>query len=274
MTRLVRPVAVLALAVGSCAAASPALADGLEHEWASDSVHLAWDGSTYAVTTASFLGAPVTVPGDRAVRTLEVTNGGPTAGMLEAWIVDVELEGDLGSGFFDELTVDWTAEGRSSVRALADAGRTRMLRTELAPGESTALTLGYELALTATAGNRSAEGPLGASFDVELRIAGVASEAPPDDGGGTDGPPGGDGPDDGGPPDVPDDGKTPDDDGSGPPDDDPEVDDDAPRDERAPRDDLAETGSELASLGALVAGLLALGVALVVAARRRRRQHG
>src|SRR5690606_10501548 len=113
----------------------PALADGLEHEWASDSVHLAWDGSTYAVATTSFLGAPVTVPGDRASRTLEVTNGGPTAGLLEAWIVDVELTGDLGSPFFDELTVDWRATpgGHASVRELAAEGRTRVVRTELDP---------------------------------------------------------------------------------------------------------------------------------------------
>ena len=141
MTRLVRPVAVLALAASSLAAAAPALADGLDHEWASDSVHLAWDGSTYAVATTSFLGAPVTVPGDRASRTLEVTNGGPTAGLLEAWIVDVELTGDLGSPFFDELTVDWRATpgGHASVRELAAEGRTRVVRTELDPGESTLL---------------------------------------------------------------------------------------------------------------------------------------
>lgn len=266
MTRLVRPVAVLALAAGSLAAAAPALADGLNHEWASDSVHLAWDGSTYAVATTSFLGAPVTVPGDRASRTLEVTNGGPTAGLLEAWIVDVELTGDLGSPFFDELTVDWRATpgGHASVRELAAEGRTRVVRTELDPGESTLLTLGYELPAAATSGNRAVDGALGASFDVELRIAGLASDGPPDDGAPDDGSGDEDSevPEDGEAPD----GETPDDDGESP--------DEGEDPREDPRDELAVTGSELAPAAAVVAGLLGLGVALVAAARRRRRQQG
>lgn len=266
MTRLVRPVAVLALAAGSLAAAAPALADGLDHEWASDSVHLAWDGSTYAVATTSFLGAPVTVPGDRASRTLEVTNGGPTAGLLEAWIVDVELTGDLGSPFFDELTVDWRATpgGHASVRELAAEGRTRVVPTELDPGESTLLTLGYELPAAATSGNRAVDGALGASFDVELRIAGLASDGPPDDGAPDDGSGDEDSevPEEGEAPD----GETPDDDGESP--------DEGEDPREDPRDELAVTGSELAPAAAVVAGLLGLGVALVAAARRRRRQHG
>ena len=266
MTRLVRPVAALALAAGSLAAAAPALADGLDHEWASDSVHLAWDGSTYAVATTSFLGAPVTVPGDRASRTLEVTNGGPTAGLLEAWIVDVELTGDLGSPFFDELTVDWRATpgGHASVRELAAEGRTRVVRTELDPGESTLLTLGYELPAAATSGNRAVDGALGASFDVELRIAGLASDGPPDDGAPDDGSGDEDSevPEDGEAPD----GETPDGDGESP--------DEGEDPREDPRDELAVTGTELAPAAAVVAGLLGLGVALVVAARRRRRQHG
>lgn len=271
MTRLVRPVAVLALAASSLAAAAPALADGLDHEWASDSVHLAWDGSTYAVATTSFLGAPVTVPGDRASRTLEVTNGGPTAGLLEAWIVDVELTGDLGSPFFDELTVDWRATpgGHASVRELAAEGRTRVVRTELDPGESTLLTLGYELPAAATSGNRAVDGALGAGFDVELRIAGLASDGPPDDGAPDDGEPDdGSGGEDSEAPeddDAPDD-ETPDDDGESP--------DEGEGPRKDPRDELAVTGTELAPAAAVVAGLLGLGVALVVAARRRRRQHG
>ena len=266
MTRLVRPVAVLALAASSLAAAAPALADGLYHEWASDSVHLAWDGSTYAVATTSFLGAPVTVPGDRASRTLEVTNGGPTAGLLEAWIVDVQLTGDLGSPFFDELRVDWraTPDGRASVRELAAEGRTRVVRTELDPGESALLTLGYELPAAATSGNRAVDGALGASFDVELRIAGLASDGPPDDGAPDDGSGDEDSevPEEGEAPD----GETPDDDGESP--------DEGEDPREDPRDELAVTGSELAPAAAVVAGLLGLGVALVAAARRRRRQHG
>lgn len=276
MTRLVRVAVALALAAGSLGAGTPALADGLEHAWASDSVHLAWDGSSYAVATTSFLGAPVAVPGDRATRTLEVTNGGPSAGLLEAWIVDVELAGDQGSQFFDELRVDWlsTLVGHASVRQLAAEGRTRVVRTELDPGESTLLTLGYELPLTAVSGNRAEDGALGASFDVELRISGLEAGGPPEDGNPDDDGSGedpGDGPEDPGEDESPDD-EAPDDETP----DDEAPDDEEPEDDKAPgedREDLAETGTDLAGLSALVAGLLGLGVTLVVAARRRRRQQ-
>lgn len=166
------------------------------------------------------------------------------------------------------------ANGHASVRELAAEGRTRVVRTELDPGESTLLTLGYELPAAATSGNRAVDGALGASFDVELRIAGLASDGPPDGGA-----PDGGAPDDGEP-----------DDGSGGEDSEAPEDDDAPDDETPdddgespdegedpredPRDELAVTGTELAPAAAVVAGLLGLGVALVVAARRRRRQHG
>src|SRR5699024_9901321 len=45
----------------------------------SEAVPLSWDGRSYAATTTeSFLGTPVTVPGDNASRTLLVRNDGPT----------------------------------------------------------------------------------------------------------------------------------------------------------------------------------------------------
>ncbi len=152
------------------------------------------------------------------------------------------------------------ADGHASVRELAAEGRTRVVRTELDPGESTLLTLGYELPAAATSGNRAVDGALGASFDVELRIAGLASDGPPDDGAPDDGSGDEDSevPEDGEAPD----GETPDDDGE------------SPDEGEDPRDEFAVTGTELAPAAAVVAGLLGLGVALVVAARRRRRQHG
>lgn len=156
------------------------------------------------------------------------------------------------------------ADGHASVRELAAEGRTRVVRTELDPGESALLTLGYELPAAATSGNRAVDGALGASFDVELRIAGLASDGPPDDGAPDDGSGDEDSevPEDGEAPD----GETPDDDGESP--------DEGEDPREDPRDELAVTGTELAPAAAVVAGLLGLGVALVVAARRRRRQHG
>ena len=270
----VHPGAAVVLAAGGLAlGASSAVADaGLEHEWASDAVHLAWDGSTYAVATTSFLGLPVVVPGDRAVRTVKVTNGGPTTGVFEAWIVDVELVDGGNSQFFDDLAVDWVTTletDAASMRELASAGQTRIDHAELGPGESAFLTVGYELPVSSTAGNRAHDGVLEASLDVLLRIEG-ADLGDPDDGEEPDGgePPDGDGDDE-----TPD-GESPDGDDR----DDDAHDDDAhddPRDDgSAPEDELPRTGAELRALLSVVAGLLGSGVVLVLAARRRRRPQG
>ena len=230
--------AMTALATAAALVLGPAHAaiasDELDTEWGGDSVNLAWDGTTYATATESFIGVPVAVPGDRAYRRLVVTNDGPSAGVLRAWVIDVELEGSAGiqSRFFDELMVDWRGESASSsasLRKLADGGSTRVAKVELAAGESTELTLGYQFPASSTAGNTQHDGELTAAFDVLLRIEGEL-----------------------------------DDDGS--------PDDDDPRDDDgSPDDELPRTGAEARGLLALVAGLLGLGVVLVLAARRRRR---
>ena len=179
-TALVAGVA-LALVSPTAAAADDG---GLTTTWNGDTVNVAWDGSTYDTATESFIGVPVAVPGDRAVRTLRVTNHGPSGGTLRAWIVDVDLQpaaqqderdGVPQGNFYDDLHLTWdtaSAQGDASFTALAAGNRTPIATTHLAQGAATDLTLAYELPLAATSGNRSNAGALSASFAVYLQITG------------------------------------------------------------------------------------------------------
>lgn|GEM_PF-3492896 len=272
--RLGRVLGALAIAAATVIGTAHAAvaADELGTGWGGDTVNLAWDGETYTTATESFVGVPVAVPGDRAYRTLVVTNDGPSAGVLRAWVVDVELDGPSGTGsrFFDDLTVDWSGEGAASsasLRSLATAGSTPLARVELGAGESTELIVGYRFPVTSTAGNAKDDGELTARFDVLLRIEGDLDDDgdDPGDGDGTgDGDEPGD--DDGSPDDGDDPGDDGDDDGG-----DDDGNDDTDRDDGSPDDDgeLPETGVTVERT-VLVALLLVIGGMLLVFLTRRR----
>lgn len=152
-----------------------------------DAISLSWDGTEYgASTTQSFLGVPVSVPGDTATRTLTVRNDGPRQGVLTAEIVDVELldpaAADPHGNFYDDLTLAWaTADGAGAASFTtldADGGR-RIGEVPLGRGETTELTLTYEFPYDATSGNRANVAVRQASFDVLLTIRGDDAAAPP-----------------------------------------------------------------------------------------------
>jgi hypothetical protein len=166
----------------SFAVAAPAAA--LSPEWEGPTVNLAWDGTTYVTADHSFVGTPVVVPGDRAVRSLRVTNDGPTTGVLRAWVQQVQLlEPAVDDGFYDDLRLDWataSATGAASFRQLAQAERTQIAQTDLGAGESTVVTVGYAFPAGSTTGNRSFVGPREASFVVHLDIRGELPTGPED----------------------------------------------------------------------------------------------
>lgn len=228
----------LALVVPVGAQAAPG--DGLTTTWTGDTVNIAWDGTPYTTTSESFVGVPVTVPGDRAVRTLRVTNDGPTAGTVRAWIVDVDLADPTvaHTAFYDDLRLAWTtasSHAAASFSTLAATDRTEIGETHVGVGASTDLTIAYEFPTAATSGNRSVDGALQASFDVYLEITGDTGLGPTPPGGGeVDAE--GDGSGKGG--------------GSGA---------------------LATTGAQVAATAGLALGVLVTGLLLVVVARRRRR---
>src|SRR5699024_1738639 len=69
------------------------------NEVLTEAVQLSWDGSSFASSTLeNFFGAPVSVPGDSATRTLLVRNDGPADATLRATIVNVNLLGPGAAG--------------------------------------------------------------------------------------------------------------------------------------------------------------------------------
>lgn len=171
-------------------AAGPALAES------SKAIQLSWDGSGYSdTTTETFVGFPVAVPGDITERTLQVRNEGPTDGTLHVSITNVDLldpdaedlhhnpnhtppddsgryadAGDQGD-FYADLLIDWNG-GRSSIKDLDAAGDTQILEITLPRGETTPVTIGYELPSDSTSGNKANVDPRLGKFDVELSLGG------------------------------------------------------------------------------------------------------
>jgi hypothetical protein len=250
-------VGLVALGATSAQAVPQDLSDALQTTWAGPTVNLGWDGRTYTSATQSFVGTPVSVPGDIAGRTLTVVNDGPCGGTLRGWIVNVNLldpgapdvhhnsahvdpdgsgaatgdpykgAGDQGN-FYDDLTLRWrTASETDSAdfTSLAATNRSQILEMPIARGGSTTITLVYEFPFNATSGNGANVAERRASFDAYLEIKGDDCE-----------------------PDVP-----------------PDEDEDSPGDGGP----LAETGAAVGWLG-LVSVLLILGGAATRGAARRR----
>ena len=171
------------LTVVPAAAASASI----DTSWDGPTLSLAWDGSTKATAESSFVGVPVAVPGDRAVRLLTVRNDGPTGGTLRAWVEQVDLldaPAGLDDPFYDDQRLDWRTVSQSagaSFAELAEAGATLIAETDLAQGASTQLQVGYELPAAATSGNRSHVGPREASFVVRVQIQGDTPTPEPTD---------------------------------------------------------------------------------------------
>lgn len=190
-----RPLAAAGLALAAGLLAAPAHADPA----GDDELALSWQGD-YGATLTSFVGTPVSVPGDTAGRTLTVRNDGPTAGTLRVTIVNVEIldpdapdvhhnpdrarPGEDGEGnFYEDLTLSWAVGsdgGAASFSGLHDGGDTVIAEQPLAQGASTEVTIGYDLPVWATSGNRANVAPREASFDVLLEIGGeLPAPTPP-----------------------------------------------------------------------------------------------
>lgn len=175
MSRVLSTAAATALAVGLGAGAAQAAVPFDE------SIHMSWDGTTYTgVTTESFLGSPVAVPGDSASRTVLVRNDGPATGTLRASIVNVDLldpgapdvhhaSGESQGDFYDDLVLRWPG-GSASFSELDANGVTPVLEVELEKGREVPLTVGYELPAREVSGNRANVTSRRASFDVLLEI--------------------------------------------------------------------------------------------------------
>lgn len=148
-----------------------------------DVIGLSWDGEGFAAeTTESFLGVPVTVPGDSTERTLTVRNDGPTSGTLTATIENVELlepASGFEDSFYDDVTVEWADDGGAALAQLDADGETRIGEFDLDVGETATITVGYAFPVEATSGNTSEVGDRSASFNVVFALGGDELGDPP-----------------------------------------------------------------------------------------------
>ncbi|MGL3806858.1 hypothetical protein ACSYDW_12260 [Paeniglutamicibacter sp. R2-26] len=172
-------VAVLAFTAPASAATAAPTAQG------KDVIALSWDGTDYTtVIGGSFVGVPVSVPGDSAERTLMVRNDGPSGGTLRASIVNVKIldpeavdARDLGHGpedqgnFYDDLRLGWNG-GSSSFTDLASRAETKIYDVDVAKGQTVPITIDYRFPIEATSGNKANVAPREASFDVRLTLSG------------------------------------------------------------------------------------------------------
>lgn len=180
---IARPLTIAA-ALGAAAIvgtllASPAAAAPTESP--AGVISLSWNGTDFtSVIGGSFVGVPVSVPGDTATRTLTVRNDGPSDGVLKASIVNVKIldpeatdaKGDEDQGnFYDDLRLNWNGGG-SNFTTLAQSTETDIQSIRLARGAVTPITIGYEFPVDATSGNKANVAPREASFDVRLTISG------------------------------------------------------------------------------------------------------
>lgn len=168
--------AFAATAIACTLFASPAAAAPTE-----DVISLSWNGNDFtSVIGGSFVGVPVSVPGDSTTRTLTVRNDGPTGGLLKASIVNVKIldaeapdvqdAKDQGN-FYDDLKLTWNG-GSSNFTTLTQSAETDIYSIALDRGASTPITIGYEFPVDATSGNKANVAPREASFDVRLTISG------------------------------------------------------------------------------------------------------
>ncbi|MFJ6417636.1 LPXTG cell wall anchor domain-containing protein [Paeniglutamicibacter sp. NPDC091659] len=180
--------ASIASVLGAAAIAFTALAAPASAAPAPDTkdvIALSWDGDEYtSVIGGSFVGVPVAVPGDSATRTLFVRNDGPSAGTLNASIVNVKIldpnapdTKDNGKGaedqgnFYDDLRLAWNG-GSANFTTLASRPETEIYDVPVAQGQTVPITIDYRFPIEATSGNRANVSAREASFDVRLTISG------------------------------------------------------------------------------------------------------
>lgn len=173
-------ISALGIAAIACTAATSASAATVPEP--TDVIGLSWNGQDYtSMIGGSFVGVPVSVPGDSARRTLMVRNDGPSSGTLSASIINVKIldqdAADHGN-FYNDLRLGWDG-GSSTFTALAAKPETQIYEIPLAQGAVVPLTIDYRFPVEATSGNQANVSRREASFDVKLTISGDAKPTLP-----------------------------------------------------------------------------------------------
>ncbi len=163
-------------------------------EWEGETINLSWKGDQYVTAQGSVIGAPVSVPGDRAERTVLVRNAGPSAAVAKIDILQVSAEnpdGSVNQELEDLLHLFWDVEGITGdavwreARSHRDAeGVSYGFCLSVSQGQSFRIKAGYYFPVEATSGRNLGFVSSILSFGIRITmsdedIAGPACPAPP-----------------------------------------------------------------------------------------------
>lgn len=166
-------------------------ASTLPTAFALDEVKLSWDGVNYTSQIGeSFIGLPISVPGDSKSRTLKVKNDGPTNGTMTVSIINVELKnkeakeshhvnGENTGDFYDDVKITGITKSGSITKSFKEYDneeKTIIGQFNIDKNEVTDVTIDYEFPFEATSGNKANVDERLATFDVLIEIQGADSE--------------------------------------------------------------------------------------------------
>jgi hypothetical protein len=152
--------------------------DALSAHWDGPTVSLDWRGQTYATASGSFVGTPVSVPGDESARTLKVRNDGPCAATLTVEVTDAVTavpQGSVNREAEDLISLRWDVNGTIGGKVFSDIVQEQpktLARVPVARGESVPVTVGYVFPYEATTGQKRGRPSTTLSFGVRLVLQG------------------------------------------------------------------------------------------------------
>jgi len=174
--------AAVAVPIGAGAwAAEPVtpMPDALQTYWDGPTLNLNWLGGIYNTYSGTFVGTPISVPGDQAWRTLKVKNAGPCTGIVtvEALNVQANFPLDTVNAVLPEIIdLGWDVNGTKGVATWAQliaAGGSRTLGTfSLPQGAEAPLGMGYRFPYDETRGRNLGWPSTELTFDVTITITG------------------------------------------------------------------------------------------------------
>lgn len=171
------------LGTGTTAPGAEALpAAVIAAEWDGPAVNLDWNGTEYARAETTFIGERRAAPGDRVVRTLNVRNAGPSAGVAAVTfdLSEVIPEGALNPNLANDVTLFWDiagVTGEDTFAALNQNSRVSVAEVAVEQGATVPVTVGFAMDAGVDTSNAAGADSTVLSFDVGVNLTGET--APP-----------------------------------------------------------------------------------------------
>lgn len=159
------------------AAAEALPATVIAGEWDGPAVHLDWAGAEYARAEATFIGDRRASPGDRVVRTLNVSNAGPGEGVAAVTLdlSEVIPQGSLNPHLAQDVTLFWDiagVTGEDTFAALNTSDRVNIAEVAIAQGATVPVTIGFAMDAGVETSHAAGAGSTVLSVDVGVNLTG------------------------------------------------------------------------------------------------------